>query len=229
MAEAGAQQLVPQLVRHFLRHEHEQIDPRLPGWLDELHAVGAGERARAPPASRLQAPCQPHPGRAAVCGCWVHSLPPTRRCPHSLPSLPSLPSLTLAPRPTAGECWHKASTFHHHLLSTYKILKIWGQPALLCDTMLFHSAYGNSFVNLEIFRADVDRTRLAGLVSECGGDGGSGPCCEWLGRLEAQARCHAHSPWWRPSVHHSQRQRRHHPPPPPPPPQLGRWAPRRRR
>ncbi len=65
-----------------------------------------------------------------------------------------------------GECWHKKSTFKEHLLQTYKILKIWGQPAIVCDCMLFHSAYSNSYVNLAIFKADVDRARLSTLVGE---------------------------------------------------------------
>jgi hypothetical protein len=32
--------------------------------------------------------------------------------------------------------------------------------------MLFHSAYSNSYVNLAIFKADVDRARLSELVGE---------------------------------------------------------------
>ncbi len=61
--------------------------------------------------------------------------------------------------------------------------------------MLFHSAYSNSYVNLAIFRADVDRGRLAELV------GGGTPGASRRGRD---------------ALHAARRRRRRHAPAPPP-------------
>ncbi|GAB5031858.1 tetratricopeptide repeat domain containing protein [Nannochloropsis oceanica] len=65
----------------------------------------------------------------------------------------------------AHQCWHKHGTFKQHLLGVWKILALWEQPQALARCGLFHSAYSNSYVNLAIFKAGVDR----GLVQEdCG-------------------------------------------------------------
>ncbi len=39
----------------------------------------------------------------------------------------------------------------------WKILAVWEQPQALARCGLFHSAYSNSYVNLAIFKAGVDR------------------------------------------------------------------------
>lgn len=58
-------------------------------------------------------------------------------------------------------------TFKQHLLGVWKILSVWEQPQALARCGLFHSAYSNSYVNLAIFKAGVDR----GLVKEdCGAE-----------------------------------------------------------
>eukprot|EP00624_Nannochloropsis_granulata_P000066 evm.model.NODE_10174_length_41657_cov_19.929615.13 len=65
----------------------------------------------------------------------------------------------------AHKCWHKHGTFKQHLLGVWKILAFWDQPQALARCGLFHSAYSNSYVNLAIFKAGVDR----GLVQDdCG-------------------------------------------------------------
>jgi hypothetical protein len=66
----------------------------------------------------------------------------------------------------AGECWHKHGTFYAHLLSTYRILKLWGASDAVALFGLFHSSYSNSYVNLAIFAPDVDRSVLRGLIGE---------------------------------------------------------------
>lgn len=49
----------------------------------------------------------------------------------------------------------------------WKILTVWEQPQALARCGLFHSAYSNSYVNLAIFKAGVDRE----LVKEdCGAE-----------------------------------------------------------
>lgn len=58
-----------------------------------------------------------------------------------------------------------------HLFEVYKILKIWGADDVIAKCGLMHSAYSNSYVNLAIFKPDVERTRVATLV---------GPECEKL-------------------------------------------------
>ncbi|EWM27271.1 Tetratricopeptide-like helical [Nannochloropsis gaditana] len=57
----------------------------------------------------------------------------------------------------AHQCWHKHGTFKQHLLGVWKILSLWEQPQTLARCGLYHSAYSNSYVNLAIFKAGVDR------------------------------------------------------------------------
>ncbi|KAL6575187.1 hypothetical protein OROMI_012472 [Orobanche minor] len=64
-------------------------------------------------------------------------------------NLPHLVSVLL--RAGAGECWHKHGSFLDHLISVYRILKMWKAPDAVCLCGLFHSAYSNSYVNLAIF------------------------------------------------------------------------------
>ncbi|KAL6559055.1 hypothetical protein OROHE_006424 [Orobanche hederae] len=64
-------------------------------------------------------------------------------------NLPHLVSVLL--RAGAGECWHKHGSFLDHLISVYRILKMWKAPDAVCVCGLFHSAYSNSYVNLAIF------------------------------------------------------------------------------
>ncbi|WIA32613.1 hypothetical protein OEZ86_003416 [Tetradesmus obliquus] len=80
------------------------------------------------------------------------------------PALPEM--LEVLTAVGAAECWHKKSTFKAHLLEVYKILKIWGTDDSLARCGLMHSAYSNSFVNLAIFKPDVERSRVAQLIGQ---------------------------------------------------------------
>ncbi|MCH3700033.1 tetratricopeptide repeat protein, partial [Campylobacter coli] len=52
---------------------------------------------------------------------------------------------------SAGEDWHKAGTFKHHLLGVYRTLTLWNQPREVRLLGLFHSVYGNEYVDLTLF------------------------------------------------------------------------------
>ncbi len=67
----------------------------------------------------------------------------------------------------AHQCWHKHGTFKQHLLGVWKILALWEQPQALARCGLFHSAYSNSYVNLAIFQAGVDRELVR---QDCGAE-----------------------------------------------------------
>jgi hypothetical protein len=71
--------------------------------------------------------------------------------------------LCLLKKTGADECWHKKSTFYSHLYSVYCILKVWDQPQDICRCGLFHSAYSNSYVNLNIID---DRNIVSSLAGE---------------------------------------------------------------
>jgi hypothetical protein len=86
-------------------------------------------------------------------------------------------------------------TFKQHLLGVWKILTVWDQPQALARCGLFHSAYSNSYVNLAIFKAGVDRE----LVKEdCGAEAedliykfcGARVCGNWIPPgMERARRC----------------------------------------
>lgn len=80
------------------------------------------------------------------------------------PALPDL--LAVLQSVGAAECWHKHGTFFEHLLHVYKILKLWGVPDAVARCGLFHSSYSNSYVNLAIFKPNVDRQRVRELVGD---------------------------------------------------------------
>ncbi|MEI2415985.1 DUF6817 domain-containing protein [Orrella sp. JC864] len=72
--------------------------------------------------------------------------------------LPEL--LTLLFARSAGEDWHKAGTFKHHLLGVYRTLALWNQPREVRLLGLFHSVYGNEYVDLTLFDRDREREVL---------------------------------------------------------------------
>lgn len=79
------------------------------------------------------------------------------------PELPAM--LEVLKTVGAHECWHKRGTFGEHLLAVYTLLKChWGAEDVLARCALFHSAYSNSFVNLAIFKPDVERERVARII-----------------------------------------------------------------
>src|SRR5690606_24928913 len=55
---------------------------------------------------------------------------------------------------------HKAGTFKHHLLGVYRSLALWDQPREVRLLGLFHSVYGNEYVNLTLFDRDRERQVL---------------------------------------------------------------------
>eukprot|EP00249_Psilotum_nudum_P009786 c22152_g2_i1 orf=53-769(+) len=80
---------------------------------------------------------------------------------------PSLPIwLSILREKGASECYHKHSTFYEHLLSVYRILKLWNVPDVVARVGLFHSCYSNSFVNLTIFEPDVSRETVRDIIGD---------------------------------------------------------------
>lgn len=67
---------------------------------------------------------------------------------------------------SASEDWHKAGTFKHHLLGVYRALSLWDQPREIRMLGLFHSVYGNEYVNLTLFNREQERATLRGLIGE---------------------------------------------------------------
>src|SRR5579872_5526196 len=63
----------------------------------------------------------------------------------------------------ANECFHKTSTFLHHLLGVHHILQAWKAPIEVCRLGLFHSIYGTSWVSLKICS---DRKELQDLIGK---------------------------------------------------------------
>ena len=72
--------------------------------------------------------------------------------------LPALLDLLFAR--SAGEDWHKAGTFKHHLLGVYRTLTLWDQPREVRLLGLFHSVYGNEYVDLTLFDRERERSTL---------------------------------------------------------------------
>lgn len=78
--------------------------------------------------------------------------------------MPALMDLLFAR--SAGEDWHKAGTFKHHLLGVYQTLVLWDQPREIRLLGLFHSVYGNEYVNLTLFDQDRERGVLREILGE---------------------------------------------------------------
>ena len=78
--------------------------------------------------------------------------------------LPSLLGLLFAR--SAGEDWHKAGTFKHHLLGVYRSLSLWDQPREVRLLGLFHSVYGNEYVALTLFDRERERESLCAALGE---------------------------------------------------------------
>eukprot|EP00249_Psilotum_nudum_P021911 c28296_g1_i2 orf=227-1543(-) len=80
---------------------------------------------------------------------------------------PLLPTwLSILRNRGASECFHKHSTFYEHLVSVYRILKLWNVPDVVARFGLFHSCYSNSFVNLAIFEPDVGRQTVGDIIGD---------------------------------------------------------------
>jgi len=67
---------------------------------------------------------------------------------------------------SAGEDWHKAGTFKHHLIGVYRTLTLWSQPREVRMLGLFHSVYGNEYVGLNLFDRERERDALRALLGE---------------------------------------------------------------
>ncbi|CAE8604531.1 unnamed protein product [Polarella glacialis] len=76
--------------------------------------------------------------------------------------------LTVLKRSAAPEIWHKHGHFYSHLHDVWQMLCAWGQPQAICRLGLFHSAYSNSFVSMNLFNPDTEagRAELRDLVGE---------------------------------------------------------------
>ena len=62
--------------------------------------------------------------------------------------------------------WHKHSSFLDHLRGVWLMLVAWEQPRAVCRLGLFHSAYSNSFVSMNLYDPTRDRAALADLIGE---------------------------------------------------------------
>lgn len=67
---------------------------------------------------------------------------------------------------SVAEDWHKAGTFKHHLTGVYRTLSLWEQPRSVRLLGLFHSTYGNEYVNLTLFDLATERDTLKELIGE---------------------------------------------------------------
>jgi len=64
----------------------------------------------------------------------------------------------------ATEIWHKHGSFYDHLHDVWHVMCVWGLPRPLCRLGLFHSAYSNSFVSMNLFNPDHDRQKVADMI-----------------------------------------------------------------
>lgn len=78
------------------------------------------------------------------------------------PHLPEIMTLLNARR--AGQSWHKHGTFKDHLVGTFRMLKLWGQPSSTAYCGLFHSVYSNEYVDLALFDPAHERYVLRELL-----------------------------------------------------------------
>jgi hypothetical protein len=62
--------------------------------------------------------------------------------------------------------WHKHSSFLDHLRGVWLMLVAWEQPQAVCRLGLFHSAYSNSFVSMNLYDPTRDRAALADLIGD---------------------------------------------------------------
>lgn len=67
---------------------------------------------------------------------------------------------------TAPMIWHKHGSFLDHLRDVWVMLSVWNQPQHWCRLGLFHSAYSNSFVSMNLYDINKDREKLASLIGE---------------------------------------------------------------
>jgi len=66
----------------------------------------------------------------------------------------------------ATQIWHKHGHFYSHLHDVWQMLCAWGQPQAICRLGLFHSAYSNSFVSMNLYNPDTEagRAELRSLI-----------------------------------------------------------------
>eukprot|EP00122_Pirum_gemmata_P001837 Pgem_evm1s1659 len=60
---------------------------------------------------------------------------------------------------SAPEIWHKHGHFYSHLHDVWTMLCNWNQEKHACRLGLFHSAYSNSFVHMNLFDPDTEKGR----------------------------------------------------------------------
>lgn len=60
--------------------------------------------------------------------------------------------------------WHKHSSFLDHLRGVWLMLVAWEQPQAVCRLGLFHSAYSNSFISMNLYDPTRDRAALTELI-----------------------------------------------------------------
>jgi len=63
--------------------------------------------------------------------------------------------LPILRRSAATEIWHKHGHFYSHLHDVWQMLCAWKQPQAICRLGLFHSAYSNSFVSMNLYTPDT--------------------------------------------------------------------------
>mmetsp|Transcript_72128 Transcript_72128/g.150632 ORF Transcript_72128/g.150632 Transcript_72128/m.150632 type:complete len:388 (+) Transcript_72128:106-1269(+) len=76
--------------------------------------------------------------------------------------------LRILKRSAAPEIWHKHGHFYSHLHDVWQMLCAWKQPQAVCRLGLFHSAYSNSFVSMNLYNPDTPagRQELRDVIGE---------------------------------------------------------------
>eukprot|EP00933_Yihiella_yeosuensis_P039242 TRINITY_DN331_c1_g1_i1.p1 TRINITY_DN331_c1_g1~~TRINITY_DN331_c1_g1_i1.p1 ORF type:complete len:379 (-),score=76.27 TRINITY_DN331_c1_g1_i1:123-1259(-) len=67
--------------------------------------------------------------------------------------------LPVLKKSAAPEIWHKHGHFYSHLHDVWQMLCAWKQPQAVCRLGLFHSAYSNSFVSMNLYNPDTEAGR----------------------------------------------------------------------
>eukprot|EP00445_Apocalathium_hangoei_P040724 CAMPEP_0203969750 /NCGR_PEP_ID=MMETSP0359-20131031/97615_1 /ASSEMBLY_ACC=CAM_ASM_000338 /TAXON_ID=268821 /ORGANISM="Scrippsiella Hangoei, Strain SHTV-5" /LENGTH=376 /DNA_ID=CAMNT_0050907693 /DNA_START=47 /DNA_END=1177 /DNA_ORIENTATION=- len=67
--------------------------------------------------------------------------------------------LPILRKSAAPEIWHKHGHFYSHLHDVWHMLCAWKQPQAVCRLGLFHSAYSNSFVSMNLYNPDTPAGR----------------------------------------------------------------------
>lgn len=67
--------------------------------------------------------------------------------------------LAILRKSSAVEIWHKHGHFYSHLHDVWQVLCAWEMPQDVCRLGLFHSAYSNSFVSMNLYKPDTPEGR----------------------------------------------------------------------